>query len=68
MCWNGQFFGGIGIGCMPEFNHCGVTATMERAQSSQCSCSCGCGCGCNSCNSCNSCNGSGGSSGCGCGG
>ena len=38
MCWNGQFFGGIGIGCMPEFNHCGVTATMERAQSSQCSC------------------------------
>lgn len=68
MCWNGQFFGGIGIGCMPEFNHCGVTATMERAQSSQCSCGCGCGCGCNSCNSCNSCNGSGGSSGCGCGG
>lgn len=67
MCWNGQFFGGIGIGCMPEFNHCGVTATMERAQSSQCSCGCGCGCGCG-CNSCNSCNGSGGSSGCGCGG
>ena len=51
MCWNGQFFGGIGIGCMPEFNNCGVTATMERAQSSQCGCGCGCGCN-NNQNSC----------------